>query len=173
MEKLFVYVEGRARGEPGEAAIGVSVTDTRGDTIEEVARIIGRATSQIAQYRALMEGCRLAHGHAPQTAIFFANDQDLVNHINGVFEPRQPQVRRLIEETKSLLNEFPQWKVNYVDRAAHSRAPRLVERAFHDEQQTRRTRERLEARLLAQTADLDELQLERLIEYAEDLEKTG
>ena len=173
MEKLFVYVEGRARGEPGEAAIGVAVTDTRGNVVEEEARRIGRATPQIAQYRALMEGCRLASEHTPQTAIFFANDQDLVNQVNGVFEPRQPQVRRLIEEAKSLLNGFPQWKVNYIDRAAHSRASRLAERAFHDEQQTRRARERLEARLLAQTADLDESQLEHLIDYAKDLEKTG
>ena len=172
MEKLFVYVEGRARDEPGEAAIGVAVTDTRGNVVEEVTRIIGRATSQIAQYRALMEGCRLAYEYTPQAVIFFTNDQDLTNHINGVFESRQPQVKHLIEATKSLLNEFPQWRVNLIDRAAHSRASRLVERAFYDKHQTRRARERLETRLLAQTAALGEPQMERLIEYAKELKET-
>ena len=173
MEKLFVYVEGRARDEPGEAAIGIAVTDTRGNVVEEVAQLIGRATSQIAQYRALMEGCRLACEHAPQAVIFFTNDQDLANYVNGVFEPRQPQEKHLIEAAKSLLNEFPQWRVNLIDRAAQSRASRLVEGAFHDKRRTRRAHERLEARLLAQTAALNEPQMERLIEYARELEKMG
>jgi ribonuclease HI len=171
MEKLFVYVEGRAQGEPGEAAIGVAVTDKRGNVVEEVAQLIGRTTPQIAQYRALMEGCKLVREYTPQLVVFFTNDQALTNHVNGVFESREPQLKHLIEITKSLLNEFPQWKVNFLDRTAQSHAARLVERAFYEKQQTQRAHERLESRLLAETVSLNETQMEHLIEHVKRLKE--
>jgi ribonuclease HI len=173
MEKVFVYVDGRAQGDPGEAAIGIAITDKSGNVIEEIARLIGRATSQVAQYRALMEGCRLALGYSPQLAIFFTNNQDLANHVNGVFETRQPHLRYLIEATKSLLNQFPQWRVNFIDQAAHSRAPRLVDLAFHNHRQVQKTHERLESRLLAEASSLSDEKMERLIEYAKNLKESS
>jgi ribonuclease HI len=169
MDKLFIYVDGAARGEPGEAGIGVALTDKDGNVIEEVSRLIGRTTTEVAEYRALIEGCRLARTYSPDAAIFFTDDQDLVNQLNGLVETRKPHLRHLIESVKELLNEFPRWRVNYVDRAANPRAPRLVERAFHRRIQSEVTRQRLELRLLARAASLSEEEMQRLIDYAERL----
>ena len=38
MEKLFVYVDGVAKGTPGEAAIGIALTDPDGNVIDEVSK---------------------------------------------------------------------------------------------------------------------------------------
>ena len=57
-----------------------------------------------------------------------------------------------------------------IDADANRRATRLVERAFHQQIQAEVTRERLELSLLARTALLSEEDMERLIDYAEQLQ---
>jgi len=170
MNKLFVYVDGETRGEPGEAGIGIAITDKDGNIIEEVSRLIGKATSQVAEYRALIEGCRYALPYSPQSVIFFTDNQLLANHLNGVFETREPHLKHLIETAKGLLNEFPQWRVNFIDRNANRHAPHLVELAFHNRVQTRIKQKHLELRLLSCAASLSKENMERLIDYAEHLQ---
>jgi len=169
MDKLFVYVDGTARGDPGQAAIGVAITDKQGNVIEESGQLIGRATPIVAEYRALIEGCRLAHRHEPRSVILFTHNQQLANHVNGVFDTRRPNLRHLVEEAKAQLNGFEQWRVNFVDRSANRRAPRLVERAYHHRIQAQVSRHRLEACLLARTASLSEEDLQRVIDFADGL----
>jgi ribonuclease HI len=170
MEKLFVYVHGSARGAPGEAAIGIVLTDADGTVIEERSQLIGRSTPAVTEYRALIEGCRLAAEYAPESVILFTDNQQLANHVNGVFHTRRPNLTHLMQEAKALLNGFPQWRVNYIDRAANRRAPRLVDRAYHSRTQERIARQRLQSLLLARTAELTEDDLRRLIEFAESLQ---
>ena len=173
MDKLFVSVDSVTRGEPGEAGIGIAITDKDGNVVEEVSTLIGKMTSKVAHFRALIEGCQHALAYSPQSVIFFTVDQDLANQLNGVFETRQPHLIRLIEVAKGLLNQFPQWRVNFIDRDVNRRATRLVERAFHQRIQAEISRERLELRLLTRTSSLSEEEMERLIEYAEQLQNKG
>ena len=58
--KLTVNVDGGARGNPGPAAIGVVVRDADGEVLEERGERIGRATNNVAEYRALLRGIELA-----------------------------------------------------------------------------------------------------------------
>ncbi|HDL85900.1 MAG TPA: reverse transcriptase-like protein [Candidatus Acetothermia bacterium] len=171
MEKLFVYTDARAQNDPGEAGIGIAITDKDGNAIEEIARLIGRATSRIARYRALIEGARAALAYSPQSVIFFSNDQHLVNHLNGVFATREPHLKHLLEIARGILENFPQWRVNFIDQNVNQQASHLVEQAFHDNARAKMSREHLELRLLARVATLDDARLEQLIEFAERLEK--
>jgi ribonuclease HI len=169
MSKLFVYVDGRSEGEPGDAGIGVAITDPQGNVIDEISKLIGRTTSEVAEYRALAEACRYVLTLEPESVIFFTDNQRLANHVNRVFVSREPHIQHLVEEALSLLNRFPQWRVNYVDRYANYRAPGLVDRAFHHGAQVQIVRERLETELLARATVLDEEAMRRLIAYAERL----
>jgi len=170
MDKLFVYIAGRAQGEPGDAGIGVAIIDKDGNIVEEVSHLIGRATSQVARYRALIEGAQHALAYSPQSIILFTDDQHLVNQINEVFPTREPHLKHLLEVAKEVLNQFSRWRVNFVDRAVNHRAPRLVEQAFHNRIQARITREHLQIRLTARVAALSEEDLKQVIEYAEHLQ---
>ena len=171
MDKLFVYTDARAQGDPGEAGIGIAVTDKDGNVIEEIARLIGRATPQIARYRALIEAAHAALAYSPKSVIFFSDDQHLVNHINGVFTTREPHVKHLLEIARGVLDNFPQWRVNSIDHNVNRHASRLVEQAFHDHSRAKMSREHLELRLLARVATLNDARLEELIKFAENLEK--
>jgi len=79
-------------------------------------------------------------------------------------------LKHLIETAKGLLNEFPQWRVNFIDRNANRHAPHLVELAFHNRVQTRIKQKHLELRLLSCAASLSKENMERLIDYAEHLQ---
>jgi len=169
MDKLFVYIDGAAKGEPGAAAIGVAITDPEGNVIEEISQLIGRTTTEVAEYQALIEACKFAAVYKPQSVLFFTDSQKVANHINHVFESRAPHVQRLIEIAIGLLNQFPRWRVNYVDAYANMRAPRLVEQAFHQNVKVQVARERLELVLYSRVAGLSDASLQRLIDTAERL----
>ena len=171
MDKLFVYIDGVAKGNPGEAAIGIAITDPEGNVIEEVSRFIGRATTEVAEYQALIEACKFTAVYKPQSVIFFTDNQKVSNHINHVFESRAPHIRHLVGIAIGLLNRFPRWRVNYVDVRANIRAPRLVERAFHQNVKVQVARERLELILHSRSAGLSDVALQRLIDYAERLQE--
>ena len=171
MDKLFVYIDAEAKGTPGEAAIGIAITDPEGGVIEEISQLIGRATPQVAGYQSLIEACKAAATHKPQSVIFFTSSQDVANHVNHVFESRAPHIRRLVEIAIGLLNQFPRWRVNYVDSRANIRAPRLVERAFHHTVKVQVARERLELILHSKIGSLSDAALQRLIEVADRLQE--
>ena len=60
MDRLTVNVDGGARGNPGPAAIAAVVRDDDGEVLEEVSERIGKATNNVAEYRALLLGIERA-----------------------------------------------------------------------------------------------------------------
>ena len=66
--ELTVNVDGGARGNPGPAAIGAVSSDAGGEVLEERGERIGRATNNVAEYRALLLGIELAAAHGAERA---------------------------------------------------------------------------------------------------------
>ncbi len=167
--KLFVYVDGASRGNPGEASIGVLILDEEGNTVEEVSELIGQATNNVAEYKALLEGVRRALEHRPEEAIFLTDNELVANQINGIYRVKEPHLQHLNEQVLELLSRLPRWRVNYVEREANYRAHRLAMKAFREKSR----REREKARLIneVETA-LRELPLEdvkKVLAYVNDL----
>ena len=60
MQGLRIWIDGGSRGNPGPSAIGVVVEDSEGVVVENVGRVIGVQTNNVAEYRALLTGLELA-----------------------------------------------------------------------------------------------------------------
>lgn len=127
MKKLLVNVDGGSRGNPGEAAIGVVVTDEEGTILEEISRSIGKATNNVAEYKALIGGVKAALEYAPREVIFFTDSQLIANQINEVYRVREPHLQKLKDRAISLLERFPSWIVRFVERGANWKAHRLCQ----------------------------------------------
>lgn len=130
MDKLLINVDGGAEGNPGAASVGVVITDRQGNVVEEISEPIGRATNNIAEYRALITACKAALEYSPHEAIFFTDSQLVANQINGLYRIRQPHLEKLNGELLELLAKFPEWQVRLVERSANWRAHKLAQRAL-------------------------------------------
>lgn len=167
VEKLLINIDGSTEGNPGEAAIGVVITDRQGNILEEISESIGRTTNNIAEYKALIAACKAALKFSPREAIFFTDSQLLANQINGLYRIRQPNLEKLNSDALELLNQLPSWKVRYVERSANWRAHKLAQQALlsrgpnHERGLVELIRERLEK--------LDEDGKRKVLEYVNRL----
>jgi len=128
--RLVVHVDGGARGNPGPAAIGVVVSKPDGAVLEELSEQIGRATNNVAEYRALLRGVGLARGLGARE-VEIVNDSELVaRQLTGAYKVKHPSMKPLYEEAIAALRAFDRWQIRTVPRAQNARADELVNEAL-------------------------------------------
>jgi ribonuclease HI len=129
---LVVHVDGGARGNPGPAAIGVVISTPAGEVIEEVAKRIGIATNNVAEYRAVLLGLERAAALGARE-VEIVNDSELVaRQMSGVYKVKHPSMRPLHEEAMAALSGFDRWGIRTVPRAENARADGLVNAALDE-----------------------------------------
>lgn len=130
MAKLTVNVDGGARGNPGPAAIGVVVRGPGGEVLEEVGERIGRATNNVAEYRALLRGIELAAAHGADELELIGDSELVVRQLEGRYKVKDAGMRELHAEAKRALGAFGGWSIRHVRRAENADADRLVNEAL-------------------------------------------
>lgn len=128
--KLVLHVDGGARGNPGPAAIGVVISGPDGEPIDELAERIGKATNNVAEYRAVLKGLERAK-ELGATEVEIIGDSELVaRQLTGVYRVKHPAMRPLYEQATDALREFERWSIRTVPRAQNARADALVNAAL-------------------------------------------
>jgi ribonuclease HI len=128
--RLVVHVDGGARGNPGPAAIGVVVSDTDGEVLDELAEPIGVATNNVAEYRAVLRGLERAAALGARE-VEIVNDSELVaRQLTGAYKVKHPSMKPLYEQAISALHGFERWQFRSVPRAENARADALVNAAL-------------------------------------------
>jgi ribonuclease HI len=128
--RVVVHVDGGARGNPGPAAIGVVLSTPDGEPLEEVGERIGRATNNVAEYRALLHGLERAR-LLGATEVEVVNDSELVaRQLTGAYRVKHPSMKPLHQAALALLAGFDRWSIRTVPRAQNARADELVNRAL-------------------------------------------
>jgi ribonuclease HI len=130
MSKLIVNVDGGARGNPGPAAIGVVVRDGDGAVLEERGERIGRATNNVAEYKALLLGIELAAAHGGGEVELIGDSELIVRQVEGRYKVKDATMRELHAEVKRRLADFESWSIRHVRREHNSDADRLVNQAL-------------------------------------------
>ena len=75
-EKIIVYTDGGARGNPGPAATGVVITDEKGNFIKKYSKEIGIRTNNEAEYEAVIFALQKIKQLFGKENIFFGNPID-------------------------------------------------------------------------------------------------
>ena len=124
--KATLHTDGGARGNPGPAGIGVLLTDESGAVIEELAKGIGEATNNVAEYSALIAGLELAR-EAGVTDLEVAVDSELVVHqIKGEWKIKNDRLRALAVAARRLMSQFDSAEIKHVRREENAGADRLA-----------------------------------------------
>jgi ribonuclease HI len=124
--RITVNVDGGARGNPGPAAAGVVLRDPEGTIIDEHGEMIGEATNNVAEYRALLLGIARAAALGATELELIGDSELIVRQVTGQYKVKQPNLRTLHTEVLSALTEFDSWTIRHVRREENAEADALV-----------------------------------------------
>ena len=130
MAKLTVNVDGGARGNPGPAAIGVVLRDAEGTIVDSRGETIGRATNNVAEYRALARGIELAAERGATELDLIGDSELIVRQVEGRYKVKNAAMKELHAEVKKALAGFDSWSISHVRREQNADADRLVNEAL-------------------------------------------
>lgn len=126
MDRLTVNVDGGARGNPGPAAIGVIVRDASGEVLEERGERIGKATNNVAEYKALLLGIELATALGARELDLVGDSELVVRQVEGRYKVKDATLRELHAEVERALAGLDGWSIRHVRREHNAEADRLV-----------------------------------------------
>ena len=96
MGKLLVNVDGGARGNPGPGALAAVLRRPDGEIVEERGEAIGRATNNVAEYRALLLGIELAAAHGASEVELIGDSELIVRQVKGEYKVKDAGMRELV-----------------------------------------------------------------------------
>jgi catechol 2,3-dioxygenase len=131
--KLRVNVDGGARGNPGPAAIAAVVQGPGGEVLEERGERIGRATNNVAEYRALLLGIERAQALGATELDLVGDSELIVKQVKGEYKVKDATLRELHSEAVRALKGFERWSIQHVRRERNAEADRLVNQALDGE----------------------------------------
>jgi ribonuclease HI len=128
--KLIVHVDGGARGNPGPAAAACVISNDAGEPVAEDTELLGTATNNVAEYRALLLGLRRARELGASEVEVIGDSELIAKQVNGVYKVKHEAMRPLYLEATSALRGFERWSIRTVPRAENAEADALVNQAL-------------------------------------------
>jgi len=130
---LIIEADGGSRGNPGTAGSGAVVIDaTTGSVIREIARFVGIATNNVAEYIALVAGLEAALDIDPSAEILVRMDSKLViEQMSGRWKIKHPDMIQLGKQVQDLVRgKSVSWQ--WIPREQNFRADALANKAMDD-----------------------------------------
>jgi ribonuclease HI len=130
--KVVVHVDGGARGNPGPAAAACVISSAQGETLGEHTRLLGTATNNVAEYRALLLGLECARELGANEIEVVGDSELIAKQVQGLYKVKHEAMRPLHQQAMAALREFEQWSIRTVPRAQNARADTLVNAALDE-----------------------------------------
>jgi len=132
-QRLTVYTDGAARGNPGPAGAGVYIQDEHGAPVDEAAEFLGEATNNVAEYHALLLGLQRALELGATTVEIRSDSELLVRQMTGEYRVKNLRLRDLHGRARALQKQFESVDFVHVGRERNRDADRLANRAIDEE----------------------------------------
>jgi ribonuclease HI len=131
LDAAVVYVDGASRGNPGPSAVGAIVYLPSGEEILSAAKKIGRATNNVAEYRAVLEGLRLARQLKVRDLTVRLDSELVARQLNGRYRIRSSDLDPLAREVAGEARRFERCRFEHVPRKQNAAADRLANEALN------------------------------------------
>lgn len=130
--RIRVYSDGAARGNPGLAGAGAVLVEPNGRVVERLGKFLGVQTNNYAEYMGLLLGLKRAKELGVQEVEVFADSELMIRQLGGRYQVKSPSLRPLYEEVLELLNQFGRFKLVYVPREMNAAADEMSNRAIDE-----------------------------------------
>lgn len=129
---LEVFTDGASRGNPGPASIGIVFRIKGGVEVAEHSEAIGRATNNVAEYRAVVTA--LDHCRRWKVGRVHLNmDSELiVRQLHGTYRVKSPDLRPLYQQVVFLTKGLDEFRVRHIKRALNAHADAVANRALDE-----------------------------------------
>jgi ribonuclease HI len=128
--KVIVHVDGGARGNPGPAAAASVISGPTGEVLDERAQLIGTATNNVAEYRALLLGLQRAHELGANEVEVVGDSELIAKQVQGLYKVKHEGMRQLHRQAMGALGSFERWSIRTVPREQNAHADALVNAAL-------------------------------------------
>lgn len=122
--------DGAVLGNPGPAVCAVVIFDSRGRVVREALRRLGVATSNAAEYEAVILAAEELLGLGAKRAKILVDSELVVRQLKGEWQVKDERLRALVRRFKGLVGRFEDLQVERVGREEVARAHALAERAL-------------------------------------------
>ncbi len=134
-QKLLIYSDGGARGNPGPAAAAYVARNERGVTVKTDAHFIGYRTNNQAEYEALLLALRFAVDQEATEVVCHLDSELVAKQLNGQYAVKDKVLQGLNHQVKAMLGCFTKASFVNVPRSHPqiSRADALVNKTLDAE----------------------------------------
>ena len=122
----YVYTDGASKGNPGDAGIGVVITDEDGIIVSEIGEYVGKGTNNFAEYKALIRAIEECISLNINNIHICADSELMVKQLCGAYKVKSENLIPLYNEVIRLLRAFSSIKVSHVLREYNKRADELA-----------------------------------------------
>jgi ribonuclease HI len=106
LERLMLYSDGGARGNPGPAAAAFLAITATGQIIKADSRFIGEATNNQAEYNALILALEFAKAFKAHEVTCHLDSELVGKQMKGQYSVKNPELRKLWHKASELTGSF-------------------------------------------------------------------
>lgn len=131
MQKIIIYTDGGARGNPGPAGVGVVITDEQGKKIGEYSKYIGIATNNQAEYQGVVLALQKAKTLKAKKIDCYLDSQLVAEQLSRKFKIKDKNLGSLFVKIWNLSLDFEKINFYHIPRERNKEADRLVNKAIN------------------------------------------
>lgn len=126
IQKLKIFTDGGARGNPGPAACGAIIKDEYDRVIGKFSKYLGGRTNNQAEYEGVLLALTEARKFGQVEIAFYLDSLLVVNQLKGSYKVKEPELQKLFVKIWNLSQKFKKITYTHVPRAMNAMADRLV-----------------------------------------------
>jgi ribonuclease HI len=128
--KVIIYTDGAARGNPGPGAIGIVIKDEAGLILDKISRRLGVTTNNQAEYQAIIIGLEKAISLGAKNVVVKSDSELVVKQINGHYKIKNTALRPLYQRVVQLTGSLASFSISYIPREQNAMADALANKAL-------------------------------------------
>jgi ribonuclease HI len=130
MNKLIIFTDGGARGNPGPAGIGAAIYDENKVMVAEISEYLGVTTNNQAEYKALIAAISKAKELGAKELDCYLDSELVVKQLKREYKVKNKDLAPLFLSIHNLSLNFNKISYTHIPRERNSEADRLANEAM-------------------------------------------
>ena len=136
-QKITLYTDGGARGNPGPSGIGVVIIGEDGKVLKEISKYLGKQTNNFAEYEAVIVGLEalkklFGTKKLQESHVEIKMDSELIaRQLSGIYQIKEPTLfPQFIKVHNLMVKDVPHITFTHVRREHNKEADKLANEAM-------------------------------------------